>query len=815
MNLRSKGQNVKTSLTGLFGWRKQSRSQIQVTDVGSDVTTGSPPDLVVQRNAWPAIETHRDMDTSVVGNAKNVNDALSEDIQNAASSTLHCGVHKIVTSEYEAPDVYTNTTGGILNNANHLLLNNPTMVDNSTKAHSELKQSVAKKLLSKHIIPGAAHDSSARDPPPKCHPGTRIKINERIMDWFYTEAKAELILRIHGPAGVGKSVIVQTLAEVLALAKCLGASVFFSRPNRRNDSRSVFITIAYQFAVHIQSYCAFICELLAFDPEIVNKSMEEQFRAFIIKPFVEKKIGEGGKAWGILLDGLDELDERDRQREIIRLITTFVHDHPKIPLVWVISSRPEPHITNTFKQQRLVCNYKEEYVPIDSPEACQDVEHYLRSSFEIIQQVKFPHIVGEDWPEETKIVKLAHAASGLFAFADVAVRYIEDPNHADPITRLDDVLSVVDGCRVGSAVDQPFALLDALYTRIITRIPPKIWPTTQRVLGAITASNLFSRLDCVKGFSVVLGLELNKVYASINDFYSVLDIPPLGDVYSRGFRFHHASFVDFLRDATRANEYYISYDNARHDLRESGLRIWLDFKRQSSQGPSSDYSDKWSRYASQFHSKANQSRDTCGRFDGSLSEYVHAALWNSLWEKHNTVKQDMSQRHWDELLDLLCQVDAGTACHGFGPLAKKLAVELWFDIWKTYREEFTNRGVVREIRLEQLQLDHLEWPREYPTHAHFAHPRKKAGKFSPVILIKPSTPESFSDYISGLKYFQQDNPALQVLICGPPGHHFAIFAYKYTEDDFEKRSLHTGKKFSKVDKYDYSGYYCIPYPDNV
>ncbi|XP_006457234.1 hypothetical protein AGABI2DRAFT_229563, partial [Agaricus bisporus var. bisporus H97] len=291
------------------------------------------------------------------------------------------------------------------------------------------------------MIPGAAHDSSARDPPPQCHPGTRIKINERILAWFYDEIKQELILWISGPAGVGKSAIVQTFAEKLASAGCLGASVFFSRPNGRDNSHAVFITIAYQLAVHIESYCAFVSELLAFDPEIVNKSMEEQFKAFIVKPFVEKKIRVGGKTWGVLLDGLDELDKRDRQGKIIQLITAFAHDHPEVPLAWVISSRPEPHIANTFKHQRLMYSFEEEYVPIDSPEACRDVERFLRSRFKIIQQVEFPHIVADGWPEETKIEKLANAASGLFAFADVAIRFIRDPDFADPTSRLDKVVS--------------------------------------------------------------------------------------------------------------------------------------------------------------------------------------------------------------------------------------------------------------------------------------------------------------------------------------------------------------------------------------
>jgi hypothetical protein len=440
---------------------------------------------------------------------------------------------------------------------------------------------LAKELLSKHIIQGAEHDSSARDPPPQCHPGTRISIRDRIMVWFYDKEKRELILWIYGPAGVGKSAIVQTIAEALAAAGCLGASVFFSRPNGRNNSRSVFITIAYQLAVHIPAYCAFISEKLASDPQLVNKGMKEQFKIFIMEPFVEKKIGADGKTWGILLDGLDELDEKHWQREIIRLVTAFALEHPDVPLVWVIASRPEPHIINTFKEKQTASSYREEFIPVDSPEACRDVERYLRSSFVTICQ-EFPHIVPQDWPEEIKLTKLAHAASGLFAFANVAVRFIEDAKHADPITRLNDVLAVIERSRVDSGDEQPFAHLDALYMRILTSIPRKTWLLTQQVLVVINRLP-FPVIRCTKGLSVILGIELSKIYTAINDLYSILDISY--DVYSP-LHFHHASFLDFLREDTRSKEFYTPFQAIFQHIEERGLRIWLDFKKQSPPGPS-------------------------------------------------------------------------------------------------------------------------------------------------------------------------------------------------------------------------------------
>ncbi|KAF7783920.1 hypothetical protein Agabi119p4_85 [Agaricus bisporus var. burnettii] len=601
-----------------------------------------------------------------------VNDARSP-----TTSVVHIETRR---SEYEACQVDTIARGGFFSNTHHFVVKDSTLVDQSTNMINHGvgdKASTAKKLLSKHMIPGAAHDSSARDPPPKCHPGTRIKINELIVAWFYDEIKQEMILWISGPAGVDKSAIVQTFAEAFALTKCLGASL----------------------AVHIEPYCAFVSELLAFDPEIVNKSMEEQFKAFIIKPFVEKKIG--------------------RSSALLQPLSTI--------------------------------------------------------------------IIAGGWLEEIKIVRLAHAASGLFAFADVAIRFVGDPNYADPITRLDDVLSVVDGCRISSSDDQPFALLDAL------------------VLGAIAARKLLPGIDCVKGLSVVLGLPLNKVYASINDLYSLLDIPPLADVYDRTFRFHHASFVDFLRDATRSKKFHTSEENAGRDLMESSVRIWLDFKRSSTPGPCSGYVDQWSEYAFQFHSLGNQSADALRIFNSSFFGHIHRSLLGSLEERWSTVQREESEHHCNELLGLLREIDAGTVCYIF-----RLSVEvigLWFDIWKTHREEFTSRGVVREIQLKWLHFESLEEQNQY-------HKYCIGMAMDDVFPRATWTPESFDEYTSYFKYTQQHYPKLQVLICGPSRSRFAMFVSKITKGDFQGLPPST-KLHNIVAKNTIIVFHCFPCSDDV
>jgi hypothetical protein len=372
-------------------------------------------------------------------------------------------------------------------------------------------------LLSQHIIRGAAHDSSARSPPPRCHPQTRIKLIARITAWFDGQGQQELVLWITGPAGVGKSAVVQTFAEYLVKLELLGASVFFSRVNKRNNPHGVFITIAYQLATRIEAYHNFVVERLSRDPELLNGDIQAQFRTFIVEPFVGKKIGAGGKKWGILLDGLDELKGEDAQCEIIHLISAFAHEYPDAPLAWVIASRPESHISNTFDDDEVRHSYWSEHIPIDSTEACKDVERFLRSSFKTIQK-KFRNSVSSDWPSDTDFLKLTAAASGLFIYAEVVMQFIRDPNRADPVSRFEVLLSIIDRSNVTATQENPFVHLDALYHEILSSIPSNLWSTAKRVLGFVSAGQYAippHDTECgasLRGMSILLGLTRHVIY---------------------------------------------------------------------------------------------------------------------------------------------------------------------------------------------------------------------------------------------------------------------------------------------------------------
>lgn len=282
-----------------------------------------------------------------------------------------------------------------------------------------------------------------------------------------------------------------------------------------------------------------------------------------------------------MLDGLDEVEEAEAQRDIVRLISTFTQEHPDAPLAWIISSRPELHISNTFNKVAVRERFESEYISIKSIEAFQDIERFLQVSFETIRR-DFPHPPLRNWPEAAAVAKLANAASGLFIFAETAVRFIKDPRHANPIPRLQVVLSVIDRSRGISIEEQPFALLDNLYTEILSNIPSGLLPTAKLLMRLVLFFRSISphqflypfRSQTLRGMAMMLQLDHFTVYAALNKCFSMLDIPPWDKAHKKTLTFLHASFADYLMDSQRSGEFYIAVDGVENDVLLFYLNLW-------------------------------------------------------------------------------------------------------------------------------------------------------------------------------------------------------------------------------------------------
>ncbi|XP_006458931.1 hypothetical protein AGABI2DRAFT_177064 [Agaricus bisporus var. bisporus H97] len=630
------------------------------------------------------------------------------------------------------------------------------------------------RLLSEHIIPGAAHDSSPRDPPPRCHPNTRVKLIARITAWIENQASLELLLWITGPAGVGKSAVVQTFAENLAKSKTLGASVFISRPNKRDNPHGVFITIAYQLATRIEAYRDYIVERLSRDPELLNGGMQAQFIAFIVEPFVEKKIGTGAKRWGILLDGLDELRRTDAQCEIIQTISTFAQEHRDAPLVWIIASRSESHIVNTFEDDEVRRSCWSEYIPIDSTEACEDVERFLHSRFKETRKT-FRHTIQNDWPSDSDFLKLTVAASGLFIYAEVVMQFIRDSGYADPVSQLEVLISIIDRSNATPTAENPFVHLDALYSEILSSIPfTRLWPTTKLLLqvvifGGRIALDMYgttrrSHLFTLRGMSILFSITQNVIYASLDKCRSTLEIPEWKVAHKAVVAFHHASFSDFLEDPSRSGNFYIG---TQSDTSSAILMRLLEVWNKCSEDETSVASVKamWYLYCSKSQEQT----------PSRAIKAFYTDLFHDIIPLLTRVVMDNLQEPegFPFVYESLRKVRMRMLCYFFEGWDVNHFVN---DLMGVSPDSEGHRiGLLREVRLRDLEFGDLDWKEMSPAYSQY----KDGERFDKAFKIhRPRSSTELKAFVSHLKSLQQRSPELKVVIVGGvPKERVAVFRW--------------------------------------
>ncbi|KAJ3560589.1 hypothetical protein NP233_g10738 [Leucocoprinus birnbaumii] len=253
----------------------------------------------------------------------------------------------------------------------------------------------------------------------------------------------------------------------------------------------------------------------------------------------------------IFLDGLDELqDERDQVR-IVDIINNFVLQYPSLPVIWVIASRPEPHITQAMLRAKNVLSgqYRGYHIPVDSEEGVRDVEHFLHSEFTRIRR-SFPSIMPS------------------FCICIHSYRYIDDPSYGNPVSRLNLIISILQkqSPRPGNG-RHPFQALDVIYAQIMADIPGEVLLTTRNILSYIAVLNRMDDRESTLVTCNILGLEQHEFYGSLQKLYSVLAFPEPREAMTRPIRFLHTSFLDYLENLDASNPFKL-------DLDETATRTW-------------------------------------------------------------------------------------------------------------------------------------------------------------------------------------------------------------------------------------------------
>ncbi|KAJ3555513.1 hypothetical protein NP233_g12193 [Leucocoprinus birnbaumii] len=443
--------------------------------------------------------------------------------------------------------------------AQNVVINQPTMIEN---AISSASRNPDLEVLMPYTDPCAYVDSSARHPPPRCHPDTRKHIQKKLTMAFDNPDRQFNMIWLRGPAGTGKSAVAQTFVKGSQVLGRHGTSYFFSRPRGWNKYITVVPSLIYQLP----------------DPQILDQSPPVQFEKLIIHPFLTIQTRNNGRdriliPFLVALDGLDECESEEAQCELIDMIAKAVRDHEDLPLFWLICSRMEEHLQIAFAE---VAECGQETLAIDA-ECRDDVERFLRSEFARIRS-KRRNLVPATWPSESDFGIVARAVSGLFIFGSTVMKDIGSSTCANPVQRLQVLISFLENVEQIAATN-PLEALDLFYTRIMSDVPETIFPITWRILAFFTYMPEPRYIDdsppekprSAQALSNFLDLDQASFYTALRQLHSVISIPTPDDALATPLQIYHASFQDFLLDPQRSGKFFISKQKARVEVLKSIL----------------------------------------------------------------------------------------------------------------------------------------------------------------------------------------------------------------------------------------------------
>ncbi|KDR78569.1 hypothetical protein GALMADRAFT_243996 [Galerina marginata CBS 339.88] len=382
-----------------------------------------------------------------------------------------------------------------------------------------------------HIAPGAFHNSRERleYDPPKCHPDTRVAVIQAIIDWIEDGQKTTFIKWLNGAAGVGKSAIAQKIADLCHQSGRLAASFFWSRSAAgRNDEERLIASLAYQLLTVIPQLRGPVETAVDSDPYIFTRSLETQMESLIIQPlkevFEQIQQGQVDDPMVIILDGLDECGKPEAQQYILKVIANTISKVP-IPLCFLVASRPEKAIRDSFNDQplfaftdRLVLDKK--YHPDD------DIRLFLVESFESLKRThELRRIIPPIWPSNDDINSLVRKASGQFIYAATVVKFVKSSRQR-PNEQLDIILGVT---AAGTAT--PFAELDALYSTIFSLV---LKEDLHKALEIISLA-IFVEYLTARQIETILSYPRGETQRILIDLHSVLRIPDLEQDLTRIF----------------------------------------------------------------------------------------------------------------------------------------------------------------------------------------------------------------------------------------------------------------------------------------
>jgi len=263
-------------------------------------------------------------------------------------------------------------------------------------------------------------DATARE---TCFPGTRQSTLNNLINYLTDPSlrPGRNVIWLRGPAGSGKSIILNTVAQHFSDLRRRGAFLFWDRNDPLNsDPLQMIRTLAFQLAEFSPTFAAKLAARIDLSPTTATSTVDTQFRYFIMEPLAELAREFDLGPIVIILDAFDECGTVESRRELLGALSVGL---TKLPTEFrvLISSRDDPDIRRALS--RLKVDTWD--VLVGDATTASDISHYLRRQFANALPRFEGYNLRPNWPGEEAIKKLADQSDGLFIWASTAIRFIE------------------------------------------------------------------------------------------------------------------------------------------------------------------------------------------------------------------------------------------------------------------------------------------------------------------------------------------------------------------------------------------------------
>ena len=291
------------------------------------------------------------------------------------------------------------------------------------------------------------------------------------------------------------------------------------------------------------------------NPTLHTKSMIVQLQTLIVDAF-RYLSPLPQRSYLVIIDGLDECHDKATQQLILQFLCETITVH-KLPLRYLIGSRPESHIRDSFDQESLY-TVTRRVVLDETFDPGRDIRVFLRDGFAKIcaKNTVLSHLE-QPWPEEGIIDLLVQRSSGQFIYAATIIKFVGADLYSPPIQ-----LALV-------LKPDPTALsdLDQLYTQILSVYPSSV--NVVQVLGFIITIDTRRLPEVIED---ILGMEEGELKSVLRGLSSLMEDEndKDGECLNKGVisyvipNFAHASFCDYLFNSSRSGPFHVNlqeYEN--------------------------------------------------------------------------------------------------------------------------------------------------------------------------------------------------------------------------------------------------------------